>query len=73
MLRIWRHGDPAIPPDIAFHTYRGGDEDFVIVGHTDDQAMFTLAVERMDTCNLYSWDDVVKLPDGTLIFTVCHA
>lgn len=78
MIRIWRWGDPTIPPPVYAAAWAGGDEDWVIAGPADDEVAFEFvcrAVEKHGS-NFWNPEHVCRVTvDGvkTLVWCVCHA
>lgn len=77
-VRIWDFGDPTIPEPIKREAFRGGDEDWVIVGHADDRNTFERVVELMNPSEAHTCDEkqVVEMEhegEQLLLYTVCHA
>jgi hypothetical protein len=77
MLRVWRYDDPAMPDDIKRLAFRGGDEDYVIVGPASDEVMFEFVASAMEARWSNDWkpEHVVRFEDGEpmLLWVVCHA
>lgn len=78
MVRVWRYGDAAIPEAVNRLAFRGGDEDFVVVGSASDFTLFeyvAVGLERLwgNNWNPEQVQTVTIDGEELLVWTVCHA
>lgn len=74
-IEVWNFHDPAMPPEIMRESYRGGDENWVVVSPHNDW-LFELVCKGVDISNEFkdSWVREIEYKGVKhYLYCACHA